>query len=298
MEVKVNVGGIRVRMDRSDRNILFKSHGDMVLVRYDSRRDLKIESKLVHPVPNGFFFLTDYLKIEQNGVTYEYDTKNLKKKIIKGERWTIVAGENVEEWQLKKVIEILHTTNRIKSYLSIYIDSDHEGLAVEYCLNGFNIINIIWLRSSPKVPMSLILHTHHELAHQLDTQNLEPIIKNAYMFISLHNNSKKIFNMLREGCFFRETDFTMGHPWNGPNELFASLYTLIRVADDLIKNNKRAYPGYAFSDLIIPTLVTFSARLSPIRDLIRAIGKEYDIEFARQIDHYVEIYLANPGEFP
>ncbi|MEM4205372.1 MAG: hypothetical protein QW336_01745 [Candidatus Anstonellales archaeon] len=297
MEVKVNVGGIRVRMDRSDRNILFKSHGDMVLVRYDSRRDLKIESKLVHPVPNGFFFLTDYLKIEQNGVTYEYDTKNLKKKIIKGERWTIVAGENVEEWQLKKVIEILHTTNRIKSYLSIYIDSDHEELSVEYYSNYFHIINI-YLRSFPNSLMRLILQTHHELAHILDIQNLEHIIKNTYDYIALHNNSKNIFDMLREGYFFRETDSKTGHPWDGPDELFASLYTLIRVADDLIKNNKRAYPGYAFSDLIIPTLVTFSARLSPIRDLIRAIGKEYDIEFARQIDHYVEIYLANPGGFP
>ncbi|MEM1877150.1 MAG: hypothetical protein QXH21_10265, partial [Ignisphaera sp.] len=90
MEVKVNVGGIKVRMDGNDRNVVFKYYGDVVLVRYGSKKDLAIESKLVHPVPNGFFFLTDYLKIERNGVTYEYDTKNLTKKIIKGERWTIV----------------------------------------------------------------------------------------------------------------------------------------------------------------------------------------------------------------
>ncbi|MEM4385185.1 MAG: hypothetical protein QXD03_01395 [Candidatus Anstonellales archaeon] len=297
MEVKVNVGGIKVRMDENDRNVVFKHYGDVVLVRYGSKRDLAIESKLVHPVPNGFFFLTDYLKIERNGVTYEYDTKNLTKKIIKGERWTIVAGENVEEWQLKKVIEILYTTNRIRSNLDIYIDSDHVGLAVEYHSNYLHLL-IIWLQSFPNAPMSLILQTHHELAHVLDTQNLEHTLKNTYDYIASHNNFIDIFNMLREGYFFRETDFKSGHPWDGPEELFASLYTLIRVADDLIKNGKKAYPGYFFSELIIPTLVNSSVHHPPIRDLIRAIGKEYNIEFASQIDYYVKRYLANPGGFP
>ncbi|MEM0456058.1 MAG: hypothetical protein QXI75_02050, partial [Candidatus Anstonellales archaeon] len=89
-----------------------------------------------------------------------------------------------------------------------------------------------------------------------------------------------------------------GHPWDEPGELFASLYTLIRIAEDMRKNNITEYDNYPSSKLIIPTLINLSVHHPPIRDLIKAIGKEYNIEFASQIEYYVKRYLANPGGFP